>query len=627
MDELQDNIEQAIRNAIKDVYSLGWVSGANLLPQSGMTVRVTAGTGYDENGDRIHFGSDQSINLSSYRPSTSNREAWCLIAGRFKREFSDPRVDGHGNTVYFRENESFEIVVRKGSEAAIGSATKPQRQAGEIIIGYVRVYNGQTEVAASDISTEEKQVMKGPGDVQADLAAHVARKDNPHEVKASQVPIADTGNHFSATNVEGALAEEAAARKAHESATSVHGATSAATANRIIMRDSQGRAKVAAPTASDDIARKAEVDAVQADLNAHKGSGGSAHALATTSSAGFMSAEDKAKLDGIQSGAEVNQNAFTSIRVQDSSGSAKFTHSADSKTDTYTIREGGGVVITAPADDTIQIAHADTSSQGSVNNSGATVIQGVTLDGYGHVTALKSVQITPSLIGAAPASHSHAWSEISGKPSTFPPSSHTHSASDITSGTIAAARLPSASTSAQGIVQLTSSRTSTSETLALTAKAMNDHRSSGDHDGRYYTKAQVDSLVSSGGYRWVEPSDNILAQALTERSNGSHKIFSVNLAGSYRITGEYRSTSSSYRAIVEIRLDSQFGDPRSSTWTTSTSYVTFTLGVLLEVSLEREIYVSLRYEPGGKNGAFYRNVRLRGTVVGPRTPAFSTIAD
>ncbi|WP_094549943.1 hypothetical protein [Petroclostridium xylanilyticum] len=46
----------------------------------------------------------------------------------------------------------------------------------------------------------------------------------------------------------------------HAALTSVHGATSTATANTIIMRDASGRAKVAAPSASDDIARKAEVD-------------------------------------------------------------------------------------------------------------------------------------------------------------------------------------------------------------------------------------------------------------------------------------------------------------------------------------------------------------------------------
>jgi hypothetical protein len=44
--------------------------------------------------------------------------------------------------------------------------------------------------------------------------------------------------------------------------TGVHGATSAATPNAIVQRDAAGRAKFAAPVASDDAARKQDVDAV-----------------------------------------------------------------------------------------------------------------------------------------------------------------------------------------------------------------------------------------------------------------------------------------------------------------------------------------------------------------------------
>ena len=43
-------------------------------------------------------------------------------------------------------------------------------------------------------------------------------------------------------------------------AAGVHGSASAATANKLMHRDASGRAKVAAPSASDDIARKSEVD-------------------------------------------------------------------------------------------------------------------------------------------------------------------------------------------------------------------------------------------------------------------------------------------------------------------------------------------------------------------------------
>jgi len=56
---------------------------------------------------------------------------------------------------------------------------------------------------------------------------------------------------------------------AHAALTTVHSATSAATPSRIIVRDAAGRAKVVAPSAVDDIAQKAQADAVQTDLNAH----------------------------------------------------------------------------------------------------------------------------------------------------------------------------------------------------------------------------------------------------------------------------------------------------------------------------------------------------------------------
>lgn len=52
------------------------------------------------------------------------------------------------------------------------------------------------------------------------------------------------------------------AANTHANATSAHSATSAATASRLMIRDASGRAKVAAPAAADDIARKDTVDAL-----------------------------------------------------------------------------------------------------------------------------------------------------------------------------------------------------------------------------------------------------------------------------------------------------------------------------------------------------------------------------
>ena len=64
--------------------------------------------------------------------------------------------------------------------------------------------------------------------------------------------------------------------------------------------------------------------------------------------------------------------------------------------------EGGGIDInwtdTSTGSDgdpyDLTFTHADTSSQASVNNSGRTYIQDITLDGYGHVTAISSATET-----------------------------------------------------------------------------------------------------------------------------------------------------------------------------------------------------------------------------------------
>ena len=60
----------------------------------------------------------------------------------------------------------------------------------------------------------------------------------------------------------------------------------------------------------------------------------------------------------------------------------------------------GGGITGGGTSGTVTINHADTSSQASVNNSGATVIQDVTVDTYGHVTALGSKTLTAADVGA-----------------------------------------------------------------------------------------------------------------------------------------------------------------------------------------------------------------------------------
>lgn len=67
--------------------------------------------------------------------------------------------------------------------------------------------------------------------------------------------------------------------KEHFEAPGAHESTSAATAERIVRRDANGRARVGAPDHADDIARKGDVDAVQESLDTHANNDANPHGL------------------------------------------------------------------------------------------------------------------------------------------------------------------------------------------------------------------------------------------------------------------------------------------------------------------------------------------------------------
>lgn len=214
-----------------------------------------------------------------------------------------------------------------------------------------------------------------------------------------------------------------------------------------LVLEAKGTGTVQAPTVANGnnstaIATTAFVNAeIASDAapKSHVGATGSAHGVATTSVNGFMSSTDKTKLDGIASGAEVNQNAFTTIAVygqtdvvadQESdtltlvagtnvsittnatndSITIKASQSTDIKTltvtdtdngytwastgsatanavgDTVTIVDGAGVDIDADATNkAIRISHTDTSSVTDLSSATNTFIAAQTYDTYGHV--------------------------------------------------------------------------------------------------------------------------------------------------------------------------------------------------------------------------------------------------
>lgn len=95
---------------------------------------------------------------------------------------------------------------------------------------------------------------------------------------------------------------------------------------------------------------------------------------------------------------------------------------------TFSVAAGGGLT-----QDASGLSHSDTSSQGSVNNSGNTVIQDITLDTYGHVTAIGSTTIAAAA-GYFQGENGNTGNTTSGKGDIF----RTHESTLNTSVTIAA---------------------------------------------------------------------------------------------------------------------------------------------------------------------------------------------
>ncbi|WP_342379418.1 hypothetical protein NVS55_08140 [Myxococcus stipitatus] len=160
-------LEKADRDLAADLNIYGIVAGAVPAPHSpvpDLTVDLTApGRAYDNLGQRMFFGTGQTVDCAvdlvgiPTDVATVGNERWLGIFLRFKRQLSDPRTDGNSQQVFFRRDESFELVVRQAPEGAIGVAPKPALQADELLVCDVRRRPGQTQILVADIDTSRRQ--------------------------------------------------------------------------------------------------------------------------------------------------------------------------------------------------------------------------------------------------------------------------------------------------------------------------------------------------------------------------------------------------------------------------------------------------------------------------------------
>lgn len=152
-----------------------------------------------------------------------------------------------------------------------------------------------------------------------------------------------------------------------------------------------GRDVAADGSKLDTIETSATADQTNAEIRA---------AVEAASDSNVFTDADHTKLNSVESSADVTDatNVAAAGALMDSEvtnlAQVKAFSSSDYATATRTITAGAGLTGGGNLTTNRTISHADTSTQASVDNSGTTFIQDITLDTYGHITSIGSATVS-----------------------------------------------------------------------------------------------------------------------------------------------------------------------------------------------------------------------------------------
>lgn len=337
-------LQSLFDGAFDDVAASFVVSGLSVsqLATPSMNVQVNPGLAFHRGADKlIHLAAAVSAPVTAAHASLVRLDT---VEVRYKetdfeqetRAFKDP-ASGVVSYALVPTKTKVGIEVRCLAGTP-GSGVAPAVESGWMKLAEVSVAAGATAIFNASIKnltaqadatdnsawTAEKQVtfsLKSIATIKKDYLAHVAANATGavtvHGIRQGH------GNGFSSDLLDDMQPASAAtastimqrdangrAKVANPSATddiankgtvdshaavtgsSAHGATSAATANQIVVRDASGRAKVASPEAADDLARKDTVDNAVSTHAALAGS--SAHGAVSAATANAIMVRDSA---------------------------------------------------------------------------------------------------------------------------------------------------------------------------------------------------------------------------------------------------------------------------------------------------------------------------------------------
>lgn len=170
MNEGFEKAQEADHDMMSDQGLAGICVGGNAsqhAPTADLTVDITAPiAAYDDDGQRIYIPGSAGIqnvdvsvdsNSVSTAVASGGNEKIVSIFVQFERLLSQSETDGNDNSVFFRKDENFKIIVEQSAEAASPTAP-PLKTDAKLVCDITRTF-GQSQILNANISVSRREKM------------------------------------------------------------------------------------------------------------------------------------------------------------------------------------------------------------------------------------------------------------------------------------------------------------------------------------------------------------------------------------------------------------------------------------------------------------------------------------
>lgn len=168
LNEMIQSFYSSIEYFLQDFQFFGIAVGADVTqnPVPSLSINVAGpAVVYDQNGRRIQFNTNQTIDCTSdenSQPTTVLNGAnakWLSIFIKYRGIPTDPRVDELGEQVFFKEVASYTLLVAQGPEAAAGIVARPGLRGDAVLLGDIKLTFGQTTITTTNIDLSRQQTV------------------------------------------------------------------------------------------------------------------------------------------------------------------------------------------------------------------------------------------------------------------------------------------------------------------------------------------------------------------------------------------------------------------------------------------------------------------------------------